>query len=234
MVPVRPALLERRPEPAGRGDRVVVQEAVGDLRPGGGAGDRRIHRDSPAPPGPAHAGHLGERGRRRFPPLDQQVHAPHGPPRQHIGTHLDPGSGHHPVQVVHASLHRGQHVRRPAGVAQGHREVGELPQPGVVAEEVGHHVVDAVVVAVTRRPGGATGGRRHHAQRSPQRRQPLLLGPVVEGVPFEVVGVLALRMPRRHRHEDRRHAGPAGGEYVGGIVRRCADQICHAGILAGR
>ncbi len=52
----------------------------------------------------------------------------------------------------------------------------------------------------------------------------MLFGPMVEGVPAQVLGVRPVRMARGHGHEQRGDVAASGGEDVGDLVRGCAGQ----------
>src|SRR5262249_39122583 len=98
-VEIGPAFFENGAEPFSRFRRVVIQEAVRDLKPT--VVRRRVRGfgpDAAGPPRSAHTWNLGEIGRRRLTALEEQIHAGCGPPRQHITTHLDTGRGNRSAQ----------------------------------------------------------------------------------------------------------------------------------------
>ena len=54
----------------------------------------------------------------------------------------------------------------------------------------------------------------------PIRTRPVLLGPVIERMPCQIVRIAALRMPGRHRHVQNRDVGDPGGEDRRRVVGR--------------
>ncbi len=211
-VGVGPPRLERGAELRRHRDRVVVQVAERDLHGRVGGRHRRL---APEPPRTGHAGHVGERRGRRRALLDQHVGAAGGAPRDHVGAGEDPRRGRGAREVVGRELDGGEPQRHAPG---GPQRAGEGPhglEPGAPGEEVGHHVVDGVVRPVAHGPCGSAGGRGHQPLGAPEGGDPVHLGAVVEGVPGEVLGVAAVGVTARHRHEGRRDVGAPDGEHVG-------------------
>ena len=83
-------------------------------------------------------------------------------------------------------------------------EHDEVVAAAAVGEEVGHHVVDVVVASMVRGAGGPALRRRHDPEAGAYRCQPILLRPVVEGVPLEIVGISSFGVASGHRYVEGR------------------------------
>ena len=81
-------------------------------------------------------------------------------------------------------------------------------------------MVDRVEALVAARPCRPAGRCRHQSQGGPHARQSMLLGPVVEGVPAQVLGVSALGMTPGHGDEQGADLAAAGSEDTVDLVGR--------------
>ena len=81
-------------------------------------------------------------------------------------------------------------------------------------------MVDLVETPIAISPGGSARGRRHQPQGCADAGQPMLLGPVVEGVPAQVFGVAPFGVAPRHGHEQGADLASTGSEHTVDFVGR--------------
>ena len=85
--------------------------------------------------------------------------------------------------------------------------------------------------------GAALGGPAlrggHHAERGSELGHTVLLGPVVQRVPLEVVRVDAFGVPLGEREVDGGDVGPAYGQDLWTVVRRFSDESGMSPLLDG-
>jgi hypothetical protein len=101
------------------------------------------------------------------------------------------------------------------GEEGGEPRAGEA---GRLGEEVADDVVDGVEPVVTGEAGLPAPGGRDPALTRADLRDAVLLGEVVEHVPLQVAGVVAVRVAGGQRQDRACHVAAADGEHVLGLV----------------
>ena len=94
-------------------------------------------------------------------------------------------------------------------------------------------MVGGVEALVAGRTGGPAGRGGHHAERGAERCEPLLLGTVVERMPFEVVGIPTVGVALGERRVERGHVGVPRGQQLGTLIGGRPDERDHRENLPG-
>jgi hypothetical protein len=143
-----------------------------------------------------HAGDSFDVGHVNLVVTDDEIDASVGPHRKHFGPHkLRRGAG----ERIPREFDGRETQRHATRFAQLRAEGKEAVERALVGEQVLHDVVGSVERGIARGARRAALGRRHPALAVDERTHRVLLGQMIEAVPFDVGGVVAVGRTRRER-----------------------------------